>query len=580
MRLLINDFSKGLWVVSGKETTLPGFVRRNKGVHELRTPSMRSRAGSTLIALKNNITSIHGFNNKAYFADDQVDFFRHTTGTSSVSLITGMTPGANLSYIHMPPQPALDDYLFVIGNGVGKKITMADTVSNWGIAAPGSNPSAADNGAGALSAGTYRYYVTFLNTTTGSRSNPNSTPASVTLGASRQVLLSSVPTSADAQVTRREIFRTLANGARFFKIGEIANNSGTTFTDNIADTSASVLSQEVQFDNAPPTADFQFAWGPLHQRVWWAESLGGSVPQGRAYYSPPGRPESMAGFIEVCTPSEGIQRGLIWNRRNWIATQQRFFLVDGDDEPFEAIPLDHIPGAITGASVVGTPFGIVYHAYDGIRLFDGMNSQLVGFDPIATAFRGDTPTGIGVAFIQVNYAEFWRNEYIVEVAGHTLALNIQTGTWRNLGIDVLCLHRQAGALTSNRLLGSIDGDNVYSIEDLFAGTLDHDQSITIDWEIGGALTDIGHFGTLQRAYFDINTDSQTVNTSIFCDGTEIFLGAITTASRQLVEFPVPSNWKTRVFSLRIYGDVDERIELFGAAVDVKIEGSHTELGAG
>lgn len=579
MRLLINDFSKGLWVVSGKETTLPGFVRRNTGVHELRTPSMRSRVGSTLIALKNNINSIHGFNNQVYFSDTAQDFFRHTTGTSSISLITGMNPNS-LSYIHMPPQPGLNDYLFLIGAGVGKKITTADVVSNWGIAAPGSNPSAADNGAGALSAGTYRYYVTFLNSTTGSRSNPNSTPASVTLGASRQVLLSSVPTSADAQVTRREIFRTLANGARYFKIGEIANNSGTTFADNIADTSASVLSQEVQFDNAPPTADFQLTWGPLHQRVWWAESLGGSVPQGRAYYSPPGRPESMAGFIEVCAPSEGIQRGVIWNRRNWIVTQQRFFLVDGDDEPFEAIPLDHVPGTISDMSVVSTPFGIVYRAYDGIRLFDGMNSQLVGFEPIATAFRGEATDGVGASFFGVNDAAFWRNEYVVEIGGQTLALNLQTGTWRNLGISLFSLHRQLGDITSTRLLGSINGDNVYSIEDLFAGTLDDDQAIPIDWEIGGALTDIGHFGTVQRAYFDINTANKAIAANIICDGIQIFLGVIATASRQLVEFPVPSNWKTRVFSLRLTATVDARIELFGAAVDVKIEGSNTELGAG
>src|SRR5512139_3473901 len=119
MRLLLSDFSKGLWVVSGKETTLPGFVRRNTGVHELRTPSMRSRVGSYLIALKNNILSIHGFNNNVYFADGVTDFFRYTTGTSSTSLITGLSAGVTPYYVHMPPQPGQADYLFLIGPGAG-----------------------------------------------------------------------------------------------------------------------------------------------------------------------------------------------------------------------------------------------------------------------------------------------------------------------------------------------------------------------------------------------------------------------------------------------------------------------------
>lgn len=578
MRLLLSDFSKGLWVISGKETTLPGFVRRNTGVHELRTPSMRSRAGSVLIALKNDIISIHGFNNNIYFANAVTDFFRYTTGTSSTSLITGMTGGVPLYYVHMPPQPGQADYLFLIGPGAGYKISTADAVSNWGITAPVSNPTLADNGAGALSAGTYKYYVTFYNSTTGSRSNPNPTPPSITLGAGRQVLLSNVPTSADTQVTRREIFRTLVNGARYFKIGEIANNTATTFADNIADTSASVLSQEVQFDNAPPYADFRLAWGPLHQRVWWARPISLGAQTGRAFYSPPGRPESMAGFIEVCTPSEGIECGVIWGRRNWLITQQRFFLIDGDDEPFEAIPLDHIPGSRYPGSVVTTPFGIVYFAYDGVRLFDGTTSRLIGFDPIATALRGENPSGVGL-IIGVNYAAFYRNEYLAEMAGKTLALNLQTGTWRDFGVSLTGLHHENG--NQQRLFGAIGSNNVYSIEDtLSGGSLDDNQPIAIDWEIGGALTDIGHFGALQRVYFDINTQSESLTASIFCDDTETTLGTVSTASRQLVEFPVPANWKTRVFSLRLTGSVEARVELFSAAVDVKLEGSNTEVGAG
>lgn len=122
------------------------------------------------------------------------------------------------------------------------------TFRNWGIDAPSTNPSAAAGAAGALT-GVYNYLITYYNSNTGHESNSNATAATVTL-AGQRADLSSIPVSADAQVTRRRIYRTTAGGSIYFYLAEIADNSTTTYTDNALD--ATLSTQEVPVDNDPP----------------------------------------------------------------------------------------------------------------------------------------------------------------------------------------------------------------------------------------------------------------------------------------------------------------------------------------
>ena len=93
--------------------------------------------------------------------------------------------------------------------------------------------------AGNLTIGAYSYKVTYVNdsgeTELGVISNEVTTDAT-----HLQVDLTAIPISSSTSVTKRKIYRTKAGGSSYYYLSEIANNTGTTYTDNIPDTSITV----------------------------------------------------------------------------------------------------------------------------------------------------------------------------------------------------------------------------------------------------------------------------------------------------------------------------------------------------
>lgn len=576
MRLSLSDFTRGLWTIGGNETTMKGYLRRARGAHELRTPSLRSRAGSTELYTTNDVSAIVKFNGDLYTATSAGVLYR-----DGVSVHTGITIDP-LRFLKMPPQPGIDDWLFFLNNTTPKKISNADVVRNWGIAQPSSGVTLADNGVGAMAAGTYQYYVVYVNSSTGSRSNPNLTPTSITQAASRRVTVSNIPTSTDAQVDQRELYRTTANGARFFRLAIIADNTTTTYSDNTIDTALS--SVEVQFDNGAPLS-FQFhdVWKTNDQRVWWLNAQAGTG--GRAYYSPPGRPESVRGFIEVTGTDEFLTKGISWNGANWIFGIAGLYRIAGDDEPFVAIPMEGVPGTAFDWTVTPTPHGIAYLSYDGVYLFDGARASLIGFDEIAPIFRGETVENLDpidgsnsppTLMLYARDQLYLCSRYTGGLNnGQTLVFNFRTRTWRDLGLHLEAIYKEPD---TRNIIASFR-DNVYNLENPGV-LLDGTTAIPIEWELSGALTDIAHVGTLQRVYLDLVTGGSTLTVTLLIDNTSIVLGAVNTATRTRVELPVPSNWQARIFAIRLTGSVTTTVELFNVAVDVKLEGSNQELGIG
>lgn len=108
-------------------------------------------------------------------------------------------------------------------------------------------------GAGLLSNGAYKYKVTFVNgvgeTTLGSISNTVTVVDYTTNG---QIALTSIPTSTDPTVTKRRIYRTAVGGSTYKLLYEVADNTTTTYTDNIAD--ASLGAERSDYANANSTA--------------------------------------------------------------------------------------------------------------------------------------------------------------------------------------------------------------------------------------------------------------------------------------------------------------------------------------
>ena len=111
------------------------------------------------------------------------------------------------------------------------------------IAAPGAptgaliSPAAAGN----VDTGDHSYKVTFLSGATETEGGTQSDPVTVADKAvNGKVVLTGIPISTDSTVSSRKIYRTIAGAdpdvaANYLLLTTIANNTATTFTDNIAD---------------------------------------------------------------------------------------------------------------------------------------------------------------------------------------------------------------------------------------------------------------------------------------------------------------------------------------------------------
>jgi len=252
---------------------------------------------------------------------------------------------------------------------------------------------------GAGMQGRYRHRVTFRNSVTGSRSNPNSTYVE-TLDVERQpITLGNLPIASDTQVDQREIWRTMGGGVQFFLNDRIANNTATTYVDRTADyiglhDGATTILQPIvlPLDNDPPLASYRDTWGPHAGRAWWCR-INDTGFKGTVAFSPIGRPEVVEDVLPITADDDPTQKGVTWNGDNWVFTESGIFKIAGTG-PFLVQRVFGAPGTTEPLTVIATPYGIAYLAHDGVRLFNGVQSQLVGFDAIGLIFRGEGLDGL------------------------------------------------------------------------------------------------------------------------------------------------------------------------------------------
>ena len=550
MRAEWHDFSKGLWSVGGKEHTMAGYIRRAKGLHSIRTPHLRSRDGSTLLY---NLTAHSLFR----FNDVQIQAASSSLYRAGATVLSSLD-GNRLRFVSMPAQPGLNDSLFITGGGQAIKMDDGGSVTTWGLTNPGGPPSLSETsaGTGALANGVYKYKVVFRNGTTGSRSNAQDIDAAITIASGpSSVALTNIPVSSDGQVTEREIYRTTVGGSLYFLAITISDNSTTSTTDNVDDDD--LQSFQLQTDNDPPYDTCAEAW--FHDSVMWMTRDSQPGTAGRAYYSPVGRPESLLGFVEVSNTDDPCQVGFSFAESNWVMTQKNIYRITGDAEPFVPRKVHKCPGTIYPYTVVVTPFGVVYQSFDGIRLFDGNTSTLIGFEAIGPLFRGQTLENIA-AFVGT-VATYAKEEYIVSDGTVTLAINLRLGTWRELGVGCSALYTEED--TPNVIASFNFG--VYALED-YATVLDGTDAIDLEWELGAKISDISQRTTVQRIYLDIDTDGQLMTPTLIVDDTTVDLPTFIATGRQLIEYSI--NRTCRLVGIRLTGQVESTVNLYAVEMDL------------
>jgi hypothetical protein len=423
---------------------------------------------------------------------------------------------------------------------------------------------------GAGMQGAYQYLVTFANSVTGSTSNPNPTAVVVEDVQRQAVLLSNLPLSTDSQVDERWIFRTVGNGTIPFRVG-IVDDATTTFIDQVADffgldsdTTLLMSNVQVAFDNDPPDVAWGDTWGPFGGRLWWARSTT-EGERGRVFYSPRGRPESTDGFLDVTNDDDPTTRGIIWNGANYVFSENRIFQIVGPDTgPFTPREIFGAPGTTEPFSVCATPRGIAYLAFDGPRLFNGIQSTLISPDSCVLLFRGETLEGItfGVGFPIIG--GYTRDEYILSDEITTVAVNIIDNTWRVLGVPMGAFNFEPDTGLS---IANVFGRVVeFEIEGY---TLDGtDLGIVLEWQTPAIDTGEAQIGLVQRLYVEADTQSQSVGVVLILDDVEIPLPAFETNGREVVEWAIGRTGG--VASIRLTATITERVFLYGIRLDVHV----------
>jgi hypothetical protein len=135
---------------------------------------------------------------------------------------------------------------------------MATTQSGYAVTKPASAPSAA---AGSTSgnldqAAAYNYKVTFA--TAFGETEGNATAANVTTTSTGSVVLTSIPTSTNANVIKRKIYRTVGGGSSYLLAATISDNTTTTYTDTLADGSLGAALPTINNAHSRQSADGQF----------------------------------------------------------------------------------------------------------------------------------------------------------------------------------------------------------------------------------------------------------------------------------------------------------------------------------
>jgi hypothetical protein len=170
------------------------------------------------------------------------------------------------------------------------------SVGDAGISAPATGATLAQGAAGSLGAGDYIGVVTFGNSLTGAESDPSPVSNTLTLGASKKIDWTSIPTSTNAQTDVRYLYRTLAGQTgEYYWVGTLEDNFTTTFTDNVIQDN---MGAQASFDNGlPPASVVQMAvW---NERLWLSDQI-------NLYFSELGLVESYSTYSVIpVTPDDG-----------------------------------------------------------------------------------------------------------------------------------------------------------------------------------------------------------------------------------------------------------------------------------
>lgn len=477
------------------------------------------------------------------------------------SALTGLS--GNLAQLAAyRPLNDTDTWVFIADQTLMRK-DRGTQIRTWGLTAPGSAATLADGGAGSL-IGNYsvKYtYVRKVGSAIAHESNPS--PVSNTLAiTSRQISVTGLTDSSDAQVTHKRLYRTVDTGSTWLFDSEIAQGT-TTATLTLADTA---LGTAVETDNnAPPAC----GWVSEFQGHFFL--LRDASNPHYLWYSKRFRPESVptTQYLEVGNPTDPLQSAVPLVGLLGVFTRLTKYRVFGNaTSGFTYVEALSHRGTPAPQAVLATDTGALFVARDGLFLTNFLQADTLLSAAIEPLFTNETVNDF--APIDWNRADeialtAWKQRYYLSypsTSGATLlaVYSRETQHWYFYDHALRSLYNEEA---TDLLLGGTAGGQVVSLEtpggDLGAGV-----ALTVELadRAGGQPYARKRFDWVRA---DVDAKGGTVTLELLIDGVVRATKSLT-GSRRRQLMRVPEGVMGYVWRAKLSYTGTERVEIHGVQV--------------
>ncbi len=471
-----------------------------------------------------SITGAYVYNKKdgtkKLLVDSNTDVYvEGSTGVFS-SIYTGLTAG------YMGNYTTLADFAIRF-DGTNQPLKYdGSNMLTLKIAKPTTAPSAAVGSSGNLT-GDYMYKVTFVSKA-GAETNPGPS-TSIVSPSSQQVDLSAIPTGS-AEVVSRKIYRTTAGGTAFYYLDTIPDNTTTTYTDNIADTSLGTTLAPTDHDD-PPVGKF----AEVYKEYLFVAGVSGEPT--KVYFSHQSQPEI---FKTSATTGYYLQIGLndgqeiigVRTLRNilYIFKESSTWPVSGitpDDMMTTSQPISNSYGLYHRSIATVTLnsgdvlVGLTKH---GLYAFDGYTYRNIGYQPdvginITGLINSLDPNKLDQAY---GFNDLKNNRYILSVTEAGQSYNNKQIVWDYRLNTITVYDRKCNIMldwNNNTLFGTSEATGkIYKIGGLNnAGSAITQRAEFTWWRIGGNQD-------VRFRFFNVDTTLQgnySPSVTVYIDGDSI-----------------------------------------------------------
>jgi len=520
-----------LYLDEGEMYTCDNFSMEHEGVLEARTAKTQSNAIDTDSA--SIINGIHRYIDSV-LASSRANCY----GTDAQFTADGVTQPtfnyiyqrdkdasswSNIGILAGNSRPRFADYekfIFAV-DGESKRAYIDAKEYEWGVANPEVAPIVSVSAVAGNPDGTYTCVITFVvEFPNGKQYETAASPSASVSPSADEISWDNIPTcpySGDELVIRRNLYRAVSG--TYYLVATISDNTTTTYTDNVSDTTLQTKTAYSTTNySTPPTNPVDVL--TYLNRVW-------AVKDNTLYPS-----EAYAPFafktttsMVVCKDDEDIVGIIDWADQLFIATKERWYRLQGTDADSWAVRrtfADH--GAVNRHTIQKTKQGIICLDYVGVYLFNGYTCQNL------TELKLGRDFITGLDDLSVCYSEYDGEIYYLYYAssGSTVdsCLKIDfTHGHPNLQM-YLCDYVDAHEL-------HLESSTRYQVLDGYEYTVGGTE--TIDTTVitrDVAFGNIGKLKNLRYLYYDIDTGGVDVTVTYYIDGTaSSYTETLNTSSR-------------------------------------------------